>query len=329
MEDIRPSTPKEFADLTNLPATVVATPPAALTQQLDLPIFTPPTVGMAITSSVTGSTYQIGAPIGEGHFGVVYAGTDTWTNDLAIKVFKPRNLPYETVRDAAAAEYQKLILLRHPFVTYIFDAFEYRHTFYIVTERCYRPLSEFIQGEGFNGNVWLPAIARCVLQAVDFIHVAGYAHQDIHLGNVFAGWTKDELLPDKEGAFTFKIGDLGLTKLLPDMDAQNTVLADWMKAPEAIDHAEFGPLDHRMDIYHVGLLFLQVLFGKDLRFTREEILAGKPRELALLLPAPYSIGLEKALRRHAQQRTARAMDFWRDLQTPPGGGLPALAPAQS
>ncbi len=316
MEDTLPHSPESLAEVMNLPADTPTAPAAELPRQLDLPTFTPPTVGMAITSQVTGSTYQIGAFIGEGHFGVVYAGTDTWTNDLAVKVFKPRNLPYEAVREVAVAEYQKLIHLRHPFITYIFDAFEFQHTFYIVTERCYKPLNEFIQAEGFDGYVWLPAIARCVLQAVDFIHVAGFAHQDIHLGNVFAGWTKDALLPEKQGAFTFKVGDLGLTKLLPDMDAQTTVLADWMKAPEAIDPAEFGPMDHRMDIYHVGLLFLQVLFGKDLRFTRDEILAGKPRELARLLPAPYSTALEKALRRHAQSRTARAMEFWRDLQMP-------------
>lgn len=314
MEDNSPPDLKKLSDLFLEPIEAPRPAVAQPARQLDLPTFTPPDVGMTITSRVTGSTYQIGSPIGEGHFGIVYAGTDTWTNDLAIKVFKPRNMPYEMVRDDAVAEYQKLTLLRHPFITYIFDAFEYRHTFYIVTERCYRPLNEVIRADGFNGQIWLKAISRCVLQALHFIHSNNFAHQDLHLGNVFAGWTKDELVPDKEGAFTFKIGDLGLTKLLPDMDARNTVLAEWMKAPEALDPGEFGPMDHRMDIYHVGLLFLQVLLGKEMQFTREEILSGKPRDLAMLLPAPHGNALEKTLRRHAMHRPMTAMEVWQDLQ---------------
>lgn len=296
-----------------VPAVTPNVPQAIPEQVANLRIFTPPQPGALITSHATGSTYQIGSVIGEGNFGVVYAGTDTWKNDLPIKVFKPKGLPYDVVKGAAVSEYQKLVHFRHPFITYIFDAFEFQHTFYIVTERCYRPLSEFIASENFDGYTWMPAIARCVLQAVHFIHVHGFVHQDIHLGNVFAGWTKDELLPDKEGAFTFKIGDLGLTKLLPDIDAQNTVLADWMKAPEALDAKQFGPMDQRMDIYHVGLLFLQVLHGQNLKFSEEDVLAGRPREMAAQLVHPYGPALAKALRRHADARTSSAMDFWQDL----------------
>src|SRR6185312_979551 len=85
--------------------------------------------------------------------------------------------------------------------------------------------------------------------------------------------------------------------------------------------AEFGPMDHRIDIYHCGLLFLHLLNGQELRFTNEEILAGRPRELALQLPPPYNFALEKALRRHVAFRTENAMELWRDLNSPPA--LPA------
>jgi len=43
---------------------------------------------------------------------------------------------FEEVQAAAVGEAQKLFLLRHPFVTYVHDTFEYRDTFYIITERC-------------------------------------------------------------------------------------------------------------------------------------------------------------------------------------------------
>ncbi len=78
----------------------------------------------------------MGERIGEGYFGVVYACTDGWRNDLAVKVMKPVR-SYEDVRTATTSEVQRLLALRHPYITYVFDAFEYRDTFYIVTERCY------------------------------------------------------------------------------------------------------------------------------------------------------------------------------------------------
>lgn len=94
-----------------------------------------------------------------------------------------------------------------------------------------------------------------------------------------------------------------------------------MLPPEVFDPKEFGPMDHRIDIYHCGLLFLHLLNGAEIRFTNEEILGGRPRQLALQLPPPYNFALEKALRRHVAARTASPMELWRDLNSPPA--LPA------
>jgi eukaryotic-like serine/threonine-protein kinase len=205
--------------------------------------------------------------------------------------------------------------LRHPHVTYIYDAFECLETFYIITERCYRPLTHLFELEGYHGLGWIKPIARCLLQAVYFLHTNGYAHQDIHLGNVFTAFAKDELSEDEIGSIHFKLGDLGVAKLLSEIDATNT-RAQWMLSPEVLDSAEFGPIDHRSDIYHCGLLFLNIASGSELQFTAEDILAGKPRELALQLPPPYNFALEKALRRRVPFRSASAMELWRDLNSP-------------
>ena len=286
---------------TNPPPPATASPPA--TKNVIWP-----TPGEAITSLATGNTYTIGDKIGEGHFGAVYSCIDVWNNDLAAKVLKPIGT-YEKVRSAAEAELQKLRMLRHPSITYVHDAFEYRDTFYIITERCYCPLTTLFSLEKFNGFLWLLPIARCLLQAVHYIHVNGYAHQDIHPGNVFAAFAKDELSPTEPGAIQFKLGDLGVAKLFNELDATNT-RAVWMLPPEAIDPAEFGPIDHRIDIYHIlSFLLLQLAKSTTLEFTKEEILAGRPRELALELPAPNNFALEKTLRRHVPYRTATAMEL--------------------
>ncbi len=165
-------------------------------------------------------------------------------------------------------------------------------TLYIITERCHFPLEAFFREKWFWGPAWVLAVAHCLLQAVDLIHRAGLVHQDIHLGNVFTTAAKDEMLPEKPGATQFKLGDLGVAKLISEVSAAQT--RGWMLPPELIEPASYGQADHRIDIYHTGLLLLQLALNKQLHFTLEEIAAGKPRELALTLAQPLSIALEKA-----------------------------------
>ncbi|HET9225509.1 MAG TPA: protein kinase family protein [Thermoanaerobaculia bacterium] len=278
--------------------------------------FVLPSPGEVITSLATGTTYTMGESIGEGSFGLVFACTDGWRNDLAVKVMKPVR-SYDEVQAATMAEVRRLLLLRHPHITYVYDAFEHRDTFYIVTERCYCPLTRLFTLDKFDGLVWMLPIARCLLQAVQYLHVNQYAHQDIHLNNAFAAFARDEMSAENPGAIQFKLGDLGVSKVFGELDAANT-LAEWIRPPEALDIAEYGPLDHRIDIYHLGLVFLQLAHSRELRFTQEEILDGRPREMALQLAPPLNFALEKALRRHAAFRTRSAEELWRDLQSPPG-----------
>jgi serine/threonine protein kinase len=301
-----------------LPAQEVPIPPGPPANWV-----TPPTLGEVITSEATRNSYTMGGKIGEGHFGLVYDCVDVWNNSLAAKVLKPLG-PYEKIKASAESELHKLTQLRHPHITYVFDAFEFRETFYIITERCYCPLTSLFGLEGYSGFIWIKAIARCLLQAVHYIHLNQYAHQDIHLGNVFAAFAKNEMNSEDPGAIQFKLGDLGVAKLFSEIDAANT-RALWMLPPEALDSGEFGPLDYRIDIYHCGLLFLHLLHGNELRFTAEEIKEGKPRDLALQLPAPYNFALEKALRRHVPYRTETAMELWRDLNSPEPQPQPAQA----
>lgn len=284
-------------------------------QQLPLKLFCPPTPGEGISSGR--GHYRIGKPIGKGSFGVVYECLDDWGNQLAAKVFLPRQKPYEMIRDNWLQEINNLLTLRHPNVIFIYDAFECRDTFYIITERCFGSVATLLKMPKYNGEQWIRPIARCLLQAIHFLHDNEYVHKDIHAGNVFTSLAKNEVFPDAPGAITFKLGDLGISKLVGDMNMFNTILAQWMLPPEYLKPAEFGTIDRRMDIYHCGLLFLQILSGRELFFTEEQIIAGEPRILAESLPPPYGSAISKALRRHVSNRTQSAAEFWRDLNILP------------
>lgn len=273
-----------------------------------------PSLGETITSLSTDNTYTIGQQIGEGYFGIVYACSDVWNNELAVKVLKLIGT-YEEVKEKAEGEFFRLIQLRHPNITFVYDAFEYRDTFYIVTERCYCPISKLFDLPRLNGMDWFLPIARQLLQAVHYLHLNNYVHQDIHEENVFSTFIKDEIIPQKDQVIQFKLGDLGVSKLLYDVNPANT-RAQWLLPPEVLNPNEFGPTDARIDIYNLGLLFLQLASSRRLQFTREETLSGRPREMALDLTPPYNTAIEKTLRRHVACRTASAMELWRDLKAP-------------
>jgi serine/threonine protein kinase len=76
------------------------------------------------------------------------------------------------------------------------------------------------------------AVARCLLQAVNYLHINKYVHQDIHLGNIFAAFIKDEMNTNRIGVIKFKLGDLGVSKLAAEVDATNT-RTQWLLPPRS------------------------------------------------------------------------------------------------
>lgn len=288
-----------------------AQPPAPPPGPPSLPaqrLFRPPTPGQLITSNI--GRYTIGTQIGVGQFGATFWCSDEWQNDLVMKVSLPRGT-YEQVRARWSFEIRNLLELRHPNITYVYDAFELDDTFYIVLERCAETIAQMIQRPAFNGGIWFRSITRCLLQGVHYLHLNRYVHKDIHPGNVFLAWHRDELVPT-EGGFTFKVGDLGISGLESEIDFFNTTLAPWMLPPEFLDPT-FGLMGRTIDIYHSGLLLLAVLEKQARRFSRDEILQGAPRQAAEALGPPYGPPLSRALRRHVAQRTQTAYQLWLDI----------------
>jgi serine/threonine protein kinase len=261
-----------------------------------------------------GMYYFIGEKIGKGNFGEVYECTDEWGNELVAKILVPQNQTYEQVRYTWLEEMNKLVYLRHPSITFVYAAFEYKHTFYLIIERCHCTLEDLIQQiPQFEGELWLPYIAREVLQGVNFMHNAGYVHKDIHHGNVFVLRLQDRIIDNNDPIFIFKIGDLGISNLESNINIFNTILAQWMLPPEYLDPSQYGVIGKQVDVYHCGLLLLSVLLGEIPQFTENEILDGIPRQIAEEFPSPYGEIIAMALRRHTEYRTQTALDFWRGI----------------
>ncbi len=272
-----------------------------------------PTSGNAITCP-DGNVYTIGSKIGEGNFSVVFSATDEWDNDLAVKILKPNGKLFEVVKASFEKEKESLLRFRHPAVTHIYNAFICENLFYIITERCAYTIDDLIRLEGFNGISWIKPMAQSILQAVAEIHKLGYMHRDIHLGNVFTSILRNVYAPQNNSSvIQFKLGDFGISRLVKDASPAGTMAA-WMLPPEVICPSDFHPFDTRIDIYHIGLLFLQMLHKSNLKFTNQEICEGKPSKMALDLECKYNKVLAKALSPIPQERYPSAIAFWHDLK---------------
>lgn len=255
--------------------------------------------------------YQIGKFVGRGAFGCVYECTDEWANELVAKVMLP-GAEAGHARAAWVREATNLVQLRHPNITYIYDVCEHKSAFYIIMERCGSDLTSLFKISGYDAGFWIPALARDVLQAIEYIHREGYVHKDLHPGNIFVAWTRDRMVPRKDPVVSFKIGDLGIAREESNIDVFNTMLAQWMLPPEALDPVEFGPVGRAIDVYHVGLVLLSLLLGRIPTFTRDEVLAGKPRETAEALQSVYAPAIAMALRRHAAARPT-ITQLWNEI----------------
>ena len=131
-------------------------------------IFQPPTNGEHF--HVDGRNYWIGEMLGQGAFGAVYACKDEWGNELVAKVLLPRDRSYEEIQQHCLRERERLLELRHPNITFLRECCEYRDTFYLILERCSFTLTQIITLPDLVPDLWIPWVARDVLQGLDYIH---------------------------------------------------------------------------------------------------------------------------------------------------------------
>lgn len=261
-----------------------------------------------------GHTYIIGDFIGNGYFGKVYECRDDWGNELVAKVISPKLGQYQQILDRTIREKDNLLNLRHPNITYLYDAFEFNNELYLILERCSYTVEELMNDKDFPGVAFLPHIAKDILQAVDFMHKTGYVHADLHPGNIFCSILRDQINPSSlNSIWMFKVGDLGITKPETNLQYPNPTFADWMLAPECID-GSFGSVTRRVDIYHIGLLLLSLSLGNIPQFTHQEIVNAVPRRMAEQLSSPYRDVIARTLRRHVSERTSRAFDVWIEIE---------------
>jgi serine/threonine protein kinase len=200
---------------------------------------------------------EVLAFVGEGGMGAVYKARQPKIDRfVALKVLALDPSEDPTFAERFRREAMVLARLDHPNVVKLYDFGERDGLFFLVLE--------FVDGNNLRSlmkhSLLEPkqalAIVPQICEALQFAHDEGIVHRDIKPENV---------LIDAKGRV--KIADFGLAKIL-DADARDVSLTEvgqvmgtpHYMAPEQLRGAH--DVDHRADIYSLGVVFYEMLTGE-------------------------------------------------------------------
>jgi hypothetical protein len=260
---------------------------------------------------VLADRYRLEVLIAEGGFGQVWKSFDSQLQRfVAVKL--PRFAGSE-VSDSFLSEGCKLAALKSPGIVTVHDVARDGDWTFIV--------SDLIEGQNLADRLAVqpPTIAesvRLVAQIADYLncaHGAGFVHRDIKPANILLDKAGDPHIADFGIAVTHH-------ELLQRRLASSGTLA--YMAPEQLT-AETQLVDHRADIYSLGVVLYQLLAGR-LPFegktpaeVREQILFRPPtplRDINPSVPASLERICQRCLQKHPNARYSSAAELANDLR---------------
>ncbi len=266
-----------------------------------------PTTGSHLSS--TRGSYLVSNLIGDGQYGSVYDCYGPFDQVYALKMFRPANRHYETVKQEWAAEMKRLESYRHPNIVYIYDAFENNHLFYLVLEKCDTSLRAML-GQPFRDD-YLFELARQLLMAIDYLHNNALVHSDLHAGNV--------LISNATGAPVVKLTDFGVAHQLEGQNWFRPQVANpKILTPELLTA---GYTTRQSDLYQLGLLMFRMHTGQSAlpegvayHDMQRLIAEGVPRQRSEALGTSIGAVIAKLLRRRDAYRYQSAREVWEDIR---------------
>ncbi|HEU4928932.1 MAG TPA: serine/threonine-protein kinase, partial [Candidatus Krumholzibacteria bacterium] len=219
---------------------------------------------MPISSGTKLGPYEILSPLGAGGMGEVYRARDTRLGrDVAVKVLPHHLSTNAEMRVRFEREASAIAALKHPNIVTIHAIEESAGVDFIVMELVEgKSLADVIASGPLPLEQFLE-IAVPLADAVASAHAKGIIHRDLKPGNI---------LIDADGRV--KVLDFGLAKLasraVSDSDQTLASLSHTRDgqilgtvAYMSPEQAEGLPLDHRSDIFSLGIVFYEMVSGKN------------------------------------------------------------------
>jgi serine/threonine-protein kinase len=276
-----------------------------------------------LLGTVIADRYRVDEKLGVGGMGAVYRAEHVlMKKPVAVKVLhREMTVVGEVVkrfeREAIAAG-----RIDHPNVTVATDFGKLRDgAFYLVLEYVPgRSLSTAMKEDGVFPVPRALFIARQVAAALGAAHAANIVHRDLKPDNIMLierGGTKDFV----------KVLDFGIAKVNEDGGGQLTRIGSVFGTPQymAPEQAAGKPVDHRADLYSLGLVLYEMLAGKA-AFGSMELVAILTKQLTEPPPPlPESVDADVAalVMRLAEKdpdarvQTAQELVAWIDARLGP------------
>ena len=256
------------------------------------------------------ASYTLLEPIGHGGMAVVYrARQDSLDRLVAVKILSENLAASSEFMERFRREARTAANLRHPNVITVFDfGQDERGVPYLVLEYIEGPTVADVMDAGLDDNR-IPDLLDQIAAGLDYAHARGVIHRDIKPGNV--------LMTDDGRAV---LADFGLAWLLEG--AHLTMTGGVIGTPEYMspEQASGEPVDHRADVYALGVMLYEMLVGER-PFVAETPIAvllqhlQDPPPSVLIarpdLPLAVAEVLDKALAKHPEDRYSSAGDLAR------------------
>ena len=234
-----------------------------------------------IRDTVEGGRYRIDEIIGEGGSGRICKAYDLLLDMVvAIKFLNPDLVRDEESIAALKSETRICLQLVHKHIVRIYNLEKRGPNFMLIMEylkgaTLFPLISQYPQGLPLDFVAQIVAVAT---DALGYAHGHGVIHKDVTPGNIFL--TDDDVL---------KIIDFGISSVVGAQQlATDTVIGTPVyMSPEQL-RGEI--LDHRTDIYSLGVLVHQLLTGRTVNAPDATIqdMAYRPRPMITGLPQPIA-----------------------------------------
>ncbi|MBS0356834.1 MAG: protein kinase [Proteobacteria bacterium] len=261
--------------------------------------------------------YEIRRLLGESATSAVYLGFDPFSQrEVAIKRLHPEILR-STDRTAL---YHHLLLneaslagkLQHPHIAQIHDAVIEDRDAYVVMEYVRGgTLEPFTKPDNLLSFEHLVEIVFKCTRALDYAYLQGVTHRDIKPANI--------LLTSPNGQ-DIKVSDFGAAIFT----ASETTQVSGLGSPAYMSPQQVRemPLDHRTDIYSLGVVMYQLLTGQlpfqastnvNLIYQIANQVAPPPSSIRQEIPPELDAIVVRAMQKDLSARYATWMEFSHDL----------------
>ena len=199
------------------------------------------------TQSIT-KEYSLGKTIGQGSSGIVRKAIHKATKQVrAVKILKKSSQDEEKL----FLEVNILAKLSHPNIMHIYEFYDDKVNFYIVSELCEgKELFETITSTGSFSEEKACPIIQQLMSAICYCHLNNIVHRDLKPENI--------IIEEKNNETCIKLIDWGCARYFQKSKKMSKMSGTpYYLAPEVIN----GEYDEKCDIWSCGVIFYVLLCG--------------------------------------------------------------------